>query len=1066
MRARTLAGLLLELVLGCVVVGAAVELADHARGARLELGRVRLAALTPDTETFLAGLEDRVFLTYYVSPREEMPSHLRRLERDVTDLLDAMKAAAGGLLDYQVVDPTTDPELAAYAARRKVAPVRVRHVTRDAYSEQEIWSTLTMSYGPAPPAMIQGLTDEHLPRLQGLVVEQLRALVAPRAPVFAVAAGPGFEGFTEWLGARGEVRRVDLASDAPLPRDADVVFLLDPAPVDAARLDELDALLDAGRCVVVAGGRRTGRIADVDGLLSVIVERTPYRGDALWNHFGVRVFGGLVFDERCQVLGDPGVAAPFRVTCIANNQDFHSMAFEPNGNLVFEFPTPFLPDGEALAAGGWRAEVLGTSSELTWVQESDAPSIPFALLRPDAGLPSPKQPLAIRLRPEDPWRGSLVGLASASPFRDDLFGAAGTAHERLAQVLLATLAAPDRLVLAGAELARPEPLPALPPGERAAWRLLCIGLVPALLLAAAALRGRAAPPVRRAAGAGWWRPVVARGLVGAAVLGAATALVGGRLDLTESRRHELHSRTRELAALAAADAPVVVEAYVSEAARLPPELRRPTDRLLTMLRELGRDGDLELRVVRPEDLDDAARDALATAGVEPLRVTSTRDEVTEVRTAWSALRLVAGEREVVLAFPDPPSHEAAEFRVALALQNLHTGRAPHVAFASDTPRLSAAERHRYYQEQGLIPPQGKDEYSQARALLEQAGFRVSHVDPERGRLPDDLDALVWLQPRRPMERMIEATAGLLYRGGRVLLAAQHFVIQPQQFRGANFDFVYWPRPQNPDLETYYLPETGLELVREVLLDRESLAVDLESQVNATERRDFRTMRTALPFLVRAAASRFDRESPVTAALGDQAFLAASFLDWDEERVAELGLEVDVLMTTSPDAWTYAWTGGFLPEDVLAGPPAEDDGASRRGPLPLAVDVTGTFPWPTRAFSRTPGQELGPYGVTEPTDERAPGRLVLLACSELFKDERLATLAPEFRGDHLLLDATASLALDEELASVLRRRPVARGFGRLPEESRMRWRATVVLGAPAAYLLLGLFRAFARRRAAA
>ena len=60
------------------------------------------------------------------------------------------------------------------------------------------------------------------------------------------------------------------------------------------------------------------------------------------------------------------------------------------------------------------------------------------------------------------------------------------------------------------------------------------------------------------------------------------------------------------------------------------------------------------------------------------------------------------------------------------------------------------------------------------------------------------------------------TVGYLYRGGKVLLAAQHFNIQPQQFRGANFDFVYWPRPQTTDLETLYFPELGIHLVRNLM----------------------------------------------------------------------------------------------------------------------------------------------------------------------------------------------------------------------------------------------------------
>jgi hypothetical protein len=100
---------------------------------------------------------------------------------------------------------------------------------------------------------------------------------------------------------------------------------------------------------------------------------------------------------------------------------------------------------------------------------------------------------------------------------------------------------------------------------------------------------------------------------------------------------------------------------------------------------------------------------------------------------------------------------------------------------------------------------------------------------------------------------------------------------------------------------------------------------------------------------------------------------------------------------------------------------------------------------------------GPVAADRPT-EAAPreGTLLLLGGSELFKNHRLRT--PEFRADHLLLNAVAALALDEELAAIASRRSVARGFGRIEPSSRLLWRVGVI-GAPV-LLVIGL--ASARR----
>ena len=91
---------------------------------------------------------------------------------------------------------------------------------------------------------------------------------------------------------------------------------------------------------------------------------------------------------------------------------------------------------------------------------------------------------------------------------------------------------------------------------------------------------------------------------------------------------------------------------------------------------------------------------------------------------------------------------------------------------------------------------------------------------------------------------------------------------------------------------------------------------------------------------------------------------------------------------------------------------------------------------------------------EPRATGAPppdGTLLLIGGSELFKNHRLRT--PEFRADHLLLSAVATLALDDELASLAARRSVARGFGRVEPSSRLWWRAGVI-GTPV-LLVLGL-----------
>jgi hypothetical protein len=340
-------------------------------------------------------------------------------------------------------------------------------------------------------------------------------------------------------------------------------------------------------------------------------------------------------------------------------------------------------------------------------------------------------------------------------------------------------------------------------------------------------------------------------------------------------------------------------------------------------------------------------------------------------------------------------------------------------------------------------------------------------------VPDDADLLVWLQPRRSISGMLAETVRYLHGGGKVLIAAQHFKMLSRQYRGREFQMSYWPRPQTPDLDQLYLPEVGVELVREVLFDElftEEL-VDTEV-IGRRGGRDYERQLSTRPFQVRVPAADFAAH-PVTANLGDQAFPCAAAIRLDAARLAALGLKATVLMTTSGKSWTFPWKGGFLEEGAenvgehLDGPPRNAAGAPEyAGKLPLAVLVEGSFPKPARSFELVQGAEPAPAteadlaGYPEP----APGRLLLIGNSAAFQDERLH--APSFRSDHLLLNAVAELALPSELAAIARRRPVLRGFGFVEPRTRLVWRS-IVLGAPPLALLglaalLGLLRRAGRR----
>ena len=146
----------------------------------------------------------------------------------------------------------------------------------------------------------------------------------------------------------------------------------------------------------------------------------------------------------------------------------------------------------------------------------------------------------------------------------------------------------------------------------------------------------------------------------------------------------------------------------------------------------------------------------------------------------------------------------------------------------------------------------------------------------------------------------------LQQGKNAVVALQHFNIQ-RQYRGNGFQTVYWPQPQFQDFDRFSRLY-GVEQMREVLFDRTQSHLDLETQVNRTAVRDATLSR--LPFLIRAVAPNYRRQSALTRHLGDLLFIWGNRFALNSERLAEIGMDAQVLVSTSERSWAYAWSGGW------------------------------------------------------------------------------------------------------------------------------------------------------------
>ena len=376
-----------------------------------------------------------------------------------------------------------------------------------------------------------------------------------------------------------------------------------------------------------------------------------------------------------------------------------------------------------------------------------------------------------------------------------------------------------------------------------------------------------------------------------------------------------------------------------------------------------------------------------------------------------------------------------------------------------SPSVSPAEAYEY-QQKVYTAPVGSDVYSIAKRILAEQGYTTAYIDPEAPVFPAGMDVLVWLQPRFP-KRAYPQFAKFMAEGGKAFVALQHYNVQQRQYRGAGFRTVYWPQPQfhafNDYLQLVDVRQIGDKYgdqPGEVLFDRQHANLVLDTQVNRSAWGERDPQQVSRPFLICAAAEGLSARSVITSRLGSLLFAWGSRFTADESRLGSLGISSTTLVATSPRCWNYAWSGGWIPEESFVEPQH-----GLLGPQTLAVLLEG--PFPRVEFSKDEGQRDIMTAMPGATDSSLPGKLLLVGCSEMFKNQSI--LSTEHQHGQFLLNAVAFLAHDEELAELQARTRARRSVPFRAAGVKMTWRSVVVGLPPLLFVLYGLLQGRLRRR---
>lgn len=978
----------------------------------LGTGRLHLTAtLSADSQTFYTKLEAPLSLTY-------ITKHLKEVETPVRNLFTRIKALAPDHIDYRIVDPDAESGR-TYAIKKKAAPFHVRDIQRDEHSEQAVWSSLVIAYGDHPEILIPKITPSDIPYLEHLLLAHLKALIHPPRPIIAVSASQQFSLFTKFLGQWGDIAPVD--SNA-MSSDADVIFWLDPTVTTPRALQNA---IDTGRTVVLASSPYF-----IDYAVNDTGEVT-YRAyfSAVWEKLltplGIRPQADLLMDQshgpilfRDEKDKIHQINAPFHLRVMPGFYDLKGFLSPARGALNFVSAGALTVDPRAVSKAGYHLDILGTTTDNTYIQP--ILTEPFTNDHIEKTLTIGKQNVLLRLRHRDPWKGEILVLATSSPFRDGIFNQPNYAHRVFLQTIMRTFTDHDRIVRGRVERPSPPPIPQLSTTSRVIWRVCVVFITPLILLTlGACLYYNRQMRVS-------FKHLSLRACIAIVVLIIASRLWsqqwGQLFDLTAEKIHTPLPFSREQIQNQIPKADLIIPTR----AHLPPALKKVETETIARLNSLG----ISYTLRRPKDLSTAY---LSRIGLRPYQAKIVRDDAETSQSVISGLLLHRPGNATIIPRLDDRTTDHLEFLLATASRRLSSGKTPHIALVAESPRLSPAEAHEYRQKH-LSPPKGADVFSELKTLLRTYGYRVSYVNPRTPHLPPQIDLVIWLQPRRDASPMIALLSQHLARGGRAIVALQHYNIQQRQYSGEDFETVYWPQPQYQDLNRYLEP-LGIAQAREVLMDQTHSHLALETQIYRRAVREYDAQEVALPFLIRAVPPNFDTTLPIARQLGDQLFIWGNRFAPDLRRLQTHGLTAIPLISTSNRAWAYDWAGGWLPKATFS------PDSLLLGHQPLALLVTGTFPL----------AEFKALGITLTHPKlNSKGELLLIGSSEMFKNEYLYT--PGFQHEQFLLNAVAYLTHGPQFADLQARRKIAPGFPYLPSDQKILWRVLVVGLAPLFFIL--------------
>jgi ABC-type uncharacterized transport system involved in gliding motility auxiliary subunit len=556
----------------------------------------------------------------------------------------------------------------------------------------------------------------------------------------------------------------------------------------------------------------------------------------------------------------------------------------------------------------------------------------------------------------------------------------------------------------------------------------------------------------------------------------------GRFDLTEDKVFTVSEASRKI--LSALNTPVQVSLYITPKDKMPTGMTQLEQNIADKLEELRvasgnkiayKSVHMEVaNVLAPAEPEkkqeegeqkeeDVLEKRMLDKGVEPFSVRAIgEDEVTN-KLVYSSIGVgYKNKEEEIIPQVVPQNLDELEYRLISTVYKLTREKEPVVAMVAPKEAVSIdPQMRRMLEQMGQPVPASEDPYADIEQYLRYEKYDVRRVElTEDSPMPAEYDTLLVLNPRMLNDRQRWDINRAVVSGKSVILAVQNY---EWDYRPTGRGISMTRRDEKPQVNEL-LKEYGVEVSEELLMDVNHVPLTIQGGGN--------TLRALLgqpfdsPMHILINNTSMDQTTSITSRLSSIFYLWGSPLKLDEDKLKQLGLTVHALMSTTDEAWSAP--NADKPTAATFEQPAT--GTKR---FPLMAMVAGQFPdafkdkprpeWPEEP--QMPNQPPKPPKPPRPEDAEAgpvtaaPGKLILLGCSEMFRKNFL-----QAGNLDLVMNAVDGVTLGDDLVNVRSRKPIDRVIDKPKNSVRAFWKFVNYALAPSIIAAAGIVSAVMRTRA--